>query len=176
MKLNLGAGGTRIDGFASVDVDSQFEQDLVGDFRRMQFSGVEEIYASHILEHFFYGEAEQILRLWAGWLKPGGILWIAVPAFVEIVHLYAAGEISPHLLGLLYGADAKPEWAHHSGWTEAHLISVLEGAGFAVLGKFESFVKNAAQNGADWSGAWHRTAGGGIVQLSLNLKARRVPS
>lgn len=171
MKLNLGAGGTRIDGFTSVDLDPELKPDLVGDFRQMMFEGVEEIYASHVLEHFFYGEAERILRLWSGWLKPRGVLWVAVPHVAEVMRLYAEGEHSPHLLGLLYGADTKPEWAHHSGWTEAHLRGALEEAGFAVLGSFETWVKNGASNGADWSGVWYRTRDGRVVQLSLNLKA-----
>ena len=174
MKLNLGAGGTRIEGFTSVDVDPELRPDIAGDFRLMSFEGIEEIYASHLLEHFFYGEAEKILRQWCGWLKPGGTLWLAVPDFAQIANLYAAGEHSPHLLGLLYGASAKPEWAHHSGWTEPYLKATLDAAGFSVLGRFEPFAQNPEQNGADWSGAWHRTREGQDVRVSLNLQAVRV--
>jgi hypothetical protein len=173
MKLNLGAGGTRIDGFTSVDLDPELQPDIAGDFRTMTFADVDEIYASHVLEHFFYGEAEAILRQWCGWLRPAGLLWLAVPDFEQIARLCAAGEHSPHLLGLLYGAGAKPEWAHHSGWTEGYLVATLEATGFAVLGRFEPFGQNADGNGADWSGAWHRTRDGKDVRVSLNLKATK---
>lgn len=173
MKLNLGAGGTRIAGFTSVDCDPALAPDLVGDFRHMTFADVEEIYASHILEHFFYGAAEQILRQWHGWLRPGGLLWIAVPDLEMLAWLSAAGDITPHLMGLLYGADAKPEWAHHSGWTRTHLRAALGAAGFEVLGTFSPFVKNADSTGSDWSGAWHRRPDGTAVPVSLNLRCRK---
>lgn len=174
MKLNLGAGGTRIDGFTSVDLDPELKPDIIGDFRAMSFADVDEIYASHVLEHFFSREAEQILSQWCGWLKPGGILWIAVPDLTEVSRLVAAGETEPHILGLLYGADERPEWAHRSGWTEQLLTLTLEAAGFRILGRFDCWVQNMAKDGADWSGAWHRAKSGQETTTSLNLKAMRV--
>lgn len=173
MKLNIGAGGTTIPGFTSIDLDPALSPDLVGDFRAMAFSDVEEIYAAHVLEHFFYGEALDILRQWHTWLRPGGILWLAVPDFGLISRLYAEGEEAPHLFGLLYGAADKPEWAHHFGWTQRLLNRTLLEVGFEVLGSFESWVQNADQNGADWSGAWYQKREGTAVRVSLNVKCQK---
>ena len=83
MKINLGSGTLPIDGFLDVDHRSDVG-DIVDDaflLESLELNSVEEIVASHILEHACFDRTQTILTRWKDILKPGGILWIAVPNF-----------------------------------------------------------------------------------------------
>src|SRR3990167_6388457 len=103
MKLNLGCGGERPEGYTNVDGWPGCKPDILLDLFRFPWpwedSSVEEIICSHILEHVphqvegFPGDGL------VGWmnecwriLKPGGLLHVAWPhhqsdcAFVDPTH------------------------------------------------------------------------------------------
>lgn len=77
IKLNIGAGATVMPGFTSIDRKSGKEA------ARLDYSdgAVDEIYASHVLEHFGFGELAGVLGEWVRVLKPGGRIRLAVPDF-----------------------------------------------------------------------------------------------
>lgn len=79
MKLNLGAGSTKLDGFVGVDIRpvSDMTADLSNPWP-FEDESIEEIRASHIVEHlpdplFTMAEAFRVL-------KPGGRIDIDVPS------------------------------------------------------------------------------------------------
>lgn len=176
LKLNIGAWGTRIPGFTSIDIEADSKPDIHGDFRAMDFGEamVAEIYCSHVLEHFFRGEAERIIATFAKWLVDGGILWLAVPDFTRVATAYIEGCDTEHVRGLLYGGCGKPHHNHHSGWTRTILKASIERAGFEWEDDFQPFVKNAEGTGGDFSSSWVEWPKGNACSASLNFKCRRL--
>lgn len=88
IRLNLGAGDTEIPGFESVDRKSGQEVYPL-DYAD---ESVEEIRASHVLEHFSHLMVADVLGHWVSKLKPGGKIRLAVPDFELIARLYLAGK------------------------------------------------------------------------------------
>lgn len=80
MKLNLGCGNTRIEGWIGVDFLSGPAVDVIADLTKplpWESNSVDEVLASHVLEHIvmFEDTIREIHRI----LRPGGILTIKVP-------------------------------------------------------------------------------------------------
>ena len=78
VRLNLGSGRTPIPGWTNVDIKAGGSA-----YPLTQYAdgSVDEIRASHILEHFSHHEVALVLREWVRVLKRGGKLYIAVPDF-----------------------------------------------------------------------------------------------
>lgn len=75
VKLNIGAGDTVIDGFTPIDRKNghdAFPLDYAD-------GSVDEIRASHVLEHFSFTDVTRAVNEWVRVLKPGGRIRIAVP-------------------------------------------------------------------------------------------------
>ena len=103
IKLNLASHGDNMPGYINVDFDHP-SADLKADVSALPFedNSVDEIYASHILEHFRAGNAYEhhlsnplnpktatdALNEWRRVLKPGGKLELKLPDFEKIVWLY----------------------------------------------------------------------------------------
>ena len=68
IKLNIGAGSTVIPGFTAID------RKLGSEAYPLPYpdGSISEIRASHILEHFTFGEAQTAMQEWTRVLKPGG--------------------------------------------------------------------------------------------------------
>jgi len=89
IRLNLGSGEHNKDGY--INVDHRFEPagQLQGDaFSLTEFedNSIDEIRAYALLEHASQIRTLDILKLWHRKLKPGGLLNISVPDFVETLN------------------------------------------------------------------------------------------
>jgi SAM-dependent methyltransferase len=84
MKLNLGAGYEHLGpDWYRIDLDPDTLPDVVADVRTLpkEWDGkVDEIRAVDILEHLSYRDTVPALKEWARVLKPGGRIFIQVPA------------------------------------------------------------------------------------------------
>ena len=81
MKLNLGAGKKKIDGYVNVDNSLMFAPDEVVDLNNAwpwADNSVEEVVASHVLDHLPMSPTDVMLNLYRI-LKPGGKASITVP-------------------------------------------------------------------------------------------------
>lgn len=98
VRLNLGSGPHPIEGFENLDIENgQAVYPL--DYPD---NSVDEILASHILEHFSHRDTSSVLRNWVDKLRPGGRLRISVPDFEKLAELYQAGnpvDLQGYLLG-----------------------------------------------------------------------------
>ena len=76
MKIDIGSGPHRYEGY------TPWDWSLEGDARVLPYedNSLEEIRASHVLEHIPRHQVNETLRHWVSKLKPGGILRIAVVA------------------------------------------------------------------------------------------------
>jgi len=97
MKLNLGGGNQKIPGFVNIDrLNGQEAYPLPA----YADGSVDEIRASHILEHFGHREVPEVLKEWVRVLKPGGVLKIAVPDFDYLVqHRHDELPLESYLMG-----------------------------------------------------------------------------
>lgn len=130
MKIDIGAGNTIEDGWVSWDIkDGRDCRDLDG----IADSSVDEIRASHVLEHVPMCHTMVALREWRRVLKPGGRLFVAVPDFAKIVACIVAGSADPSIEAYLMGGQTDENDFHHAIFTAAKLHDQLESAGFSRI-------------------------------------------
>ncbi len=81
IRINLGSGNDKREGYINVDSDKQFKPDKVEDVRKLSFQDnyADEILARDILEHIPIEECQKTLHEWKRVLKPGGKLIIQCP-------------------------------------------------------------------------------------------------
>ena len=138
MRLNLGCGADRRDGYVNVDLRADVA-DHVGDVARLDWlddGTVDEILALDILEHFPAARTADVLAEWRRVLDFDGTLIVRVPNLHMICSLIVEGRMLEALIRNLYGGHRwGPEGAwdsHHTGWVPAMLEAELVKAGFAV--------------------------------------------
>ena len=80
MKLNLGCGSERMDGYVNIDISPNSKADLLHDLNEpfpLPDNSVREIYSSHVFEHLT--DFPKIINECHRVLKTGGILFFIVP-------------------------------------------------------------------------------------------------
>lgn len=133
MKLHLGCGNKRIEGFMNVDIRPGNNVDIIDNISELNSvdnSSVELIYASHVLEHFGRHEYINVLERWYDLLKKGGKLRLSVPDFNKVVEMYNNGYELKKLWGFLYGGQTYEQNYHYIGFDFKTLSEVLETIGF----------------------------------------------
>ena len=129
LKLNIGAGDTQLEGFTPID--RKFGQEAYP--LEYADNSVDEIRASHILEHFTFKEAAEALQEWARVLKPGGRMRIAVPDVDKCLT-----SKDPRRLFFLMGGQTDENDIHKSAYDENRLRGVMAEAGIGNLRRWES--------------------------------------
>lgn len=84
MKLHLGCGKRRFDGYLNIDLR---DSDMDCDIRKLPFGNdeAEEIIAVHVFEHFYLHEAGQVLAEWFRVLKTDGKLILELPCYDKVI-------------------------------------------------------------------------------------------
>jgi predicted SAM-dependent methyltransferase len=141
MKLNIGSGETRYPGFTPWDIkDGKPAYPLA-----VPDNSVEEIYASHVLEHFSFRQTLDVLRDWCRALQPGGRLRVAVPDLDFIAQAYSSGEPpGAPIEGWLMGGQVDEHDQHRSVWTLGKLVACLLQAGFERPAKWAPVLADCA--------------------------------
>lgn len=170
LRLHIG-GRTRTPGWTSFDIAPGPDVDVVGDCRdlsRFEDDSVDEIYASHILEHLSYrNEIVPTLKEWRRVLLPGGELKISVPDFEVLCRLYVRPDLSPadrgEVLRMVFGGQMDEHDFHRAGLTFELMSVLLEMAGFTSIKRVERL------------GEFNDTSGMRLkdVPISLNMVARK---
>jgi predicted SAM-dependent methyltransferase len=153
LKLDLGAGTTRIPGYTPVDAS------LGHDVRSLPFAHnvADEIRASHVLEHIPFPEALATMRHWVDVLRPGGWLRVAVPDFDKIVDWYREGRGDElNLEGFLMGGHSDHMDAHHSIYQYQKLAGMMKECGLEDVCIWEGDADDCSRH-----------------PVSLNLKGRK---
>ena len=171
MKLYLGSRNYKPDGFLTVDIDPTHQPDIIADVTDLASiadGSVEEICASHILEHLPWPIAFKALAEWARVLRMGGILRLGVPDLGAIAAMIVAGENPWSATGLLYGVGRLENSfeAHQYGYTRAMLLSILRVLGFGAFDWWKHDMPDA-------SNGWMFAEDNGRVAISLNIAARK---
>lgn len=175
MKLNLGCGPRKMEGFINVDIRKEMSTDVVDDIRTLvsfKDGTADLIYACHVLEHFKKNERLEVLKRWQEVLKPGGILRIAVPDFYAVAHSYLT-KIVPleKLWSSLNGSQRHDYDFHYHCYDFDSLKQDLEMVGFSSVHRYD-WRKTEHANVDDYSQAYypHMDKENGYL-LSLNVEA-----
>jgi predicted SAM-dependent methyltransferase len=140
--IKLHIGGTELHpDWKILDIEARPEVDFVGDAADLsQFSNesVAVIYASHVLEHFYYGlnnELIQTLTEWHRVLQPGGKLYISVPDLRTLCWLFLNPNVEPldrhHLMRVMFGGQMNEFDVHKCGFDADILALYLAEVGFS---------------------------------------------
>lgn len=125
-----------------MDIDPHPGVDFVGDvsdLSRFQDGSVEEIYASHILEHFSHRKTLDVLKEWNRVLPRGGILYVGVPDFSRTIALYSRHGLVDWIRNFLYGDQEYKTAFHYTCFDESSLAVLLMQSGFSDVSRVERF-------------------------------------
>ncbi|MFT5692812.1 MAG: putative SAM-dependent methyltransferase [Oceanicoccus sp.] len=140
LKLNLGCGYDKRDGFINIDMDETPEPDILSDVSHLHMiatGSCEHILANDILEHLNRHKIPNTLKEWNRVLSISGTLEMTVPSLVDAVAMLAEkGEddinFQKTMLQNIFGTQHYPGDFHHYSFTEQILRSLFSETGFTV--------------------------------------------
>ena len=149
MKLHLGSGKIRLNGWLNVDLEAP-EADLHLDLRNplpFESESVEYIFNEHFIEHITREEAISFLKECNRILKPNGVIRLSTPNLKFLVECYLAQNInewgdlwrpaSPcHMMN-----EGMRFWGHQFLYDAEELINLMSDSGFMYL-KFARWRKS----------------------------------
>lgn len=139
IRLNIGAGKTELDGFDPVDIKDG-NQAYPLDYPD---NSVDEIYASHQLEHFSHRLVPEVLKHWVSKLKPGGKLRVAVPDFRWVAQSYL--ENKPiNAQGYVMGGHVDDNDRHGALFDRESLAELMMAAGVEQIHVWEPEIKDCS--------------------------------
>lgn len=139
IKLNLGSGDCPIEGYENIDHKTGQEVYPLA----FDDNSVDEIRASHILEHFGQAEVQKVLEHWVSKLKSGGVIKIGVPDFKKLTELYLKGEKLP-FVGIVMGGQTNVDDFHKCIFDASSLRSMMEKAGIEDISEWKSDIQDCA--------------------------------
>jgi len=124
----------------TLDADKQYNPDILADAGKLNLpTQYDAIFASHVLEHFFWAGIETVFSNWVKHVKPGGEMYIIVPS-LEWVTTTAKLQpfiVQPHLIG---GHTTKWD-VHKCMFTKPMLESLFEKSGLTIESScFEKYI------------------------------------
>ncbi len=153
LKLHLGCGSKRIEGFVNIDatyIPGVDRVDNVRHLRAFEPGTVDVIYASNVLEHLGRWEYMPALQRWHELLRPGGIVRLSVPDFQALAEYYLETRDLATMYCALHGGQDTPLNVHLWCWDFDMLKKDLETAGFTGVRRYD---RNATEHAhvRDWS-------------------------
>lgn len=145
-RLHLG-GTVRVPGWEVLNAVPGEHVDHVGnanDLSRFADGSFDELYGSHIVEHFDYkDELLLALREWYRVIAPGGMLYVSVPDLDVLCSLILDRRLSPpdrfYVMRMLFGGHVDRWDYHQSGLNEEFLGGFLVAAGFTSIKRVREF-------------------------------------
>lgn len=136
MRLVVGAGNRRIEGFIHHDIQALKGIEVVCDFYdlpdKIPFGSCQEIHMTHVLEHFPMEETHAVLiTLWT-LLDEGGKLYIEVPNFKWHAQMILENPLNRTIVEYAFGGQLNQWDFHYNGFTPEILADDLKNAGFRI--------------------------------------------
>ncbi len=152
MKLYVGSKEYKPDGYLTVDIDVSMKPDIVGNIMNLDILDnevVDEIVASHVLEHLDWPDSFLAISEFQRVLKFDGKLKIAVPDMDLLLRMIFSGDSAFHVMGIVYGTGGKGNKfeQHRYGFTRSMLLEILEVLGF---GEFDWFSHSFNDASSGW--------------------------
>jgi predicted SAM-dependent methyltransferase len=150
VKLLIGCGPTKLDGFTGVDIIPGPTVDLVASADKLPFEDnqVDTIVAEHVIEHLTFYQFNRAIAEWYRVLKVDGTLEIECPDLLAWCKLFIETNeynrytshkghwpIIAHFYGHQRGRNEAEEMSqvHKSGYTFEHLTQILTGIGYTSI-------------------------------------------
>lgn len=150
LRLNLGSGLVNVEGFVNLDIKrGEPAYPLT-----VEDGSVDEILASHVLEHYSHLQVSEVLQHWVAKLKPGGRIRLAVPDFEHLAKSYIAGEVC--VQGYIMGGHLDEHDRHGCIFDRESLTELMIQCGLERITRWESSLP-----------------GGSSLPCSLNLQGYR---
>lgn len=177
IKLHVGCGTRKLpEPYINIDHRQEVEPDKLSDALSLCYNfgehSVDEVYASHLLEHF--KNPGLFLRECYNVLKYHGVLRLAVPDIRGITEAYCRGGVQlERLSGLIWGGHKYEGDVHYHGWDYEGLAQLLRVHKFFDVHPWNpeeifpkayhdiSYARITNENGFSWS-------------ASLNVEAKRI--
>jgi len=146
-KLHIG-GMQKVAGWEILDAIQRPEVDHFGnaaDLSRFADETFDEIYASHVVEHFDYKDAlPRVLAEWRRVMVPGGTLYVSVPdldTLAELVLLRETLTIEDRwmVMRMMFGGHVDEYDYHYVGLNQEFLAYFLTRAGFVNIRRVDEF-------------------------------------
>lgn len=143
-RLNIG-GTTPKEGWKILNAMPGVGVDYLGDIRNLDMfesNSIEEIYASHVLEHVNQQEILPTLKGIHRILVPGGKFYISVPDLDVLCHQFHNPRLEMpqrfHLMRMMFGGQTDAFDYHYIGLNLEFLVNYLQNAGFYSLEQVEN--------------------------------------
>jgi predicted SAM-dependent methyltransferase len=136
LRLHVGCGTARLEGWVNIDFQALPGVDVVADVTQgLRFSGAEAIFAEHFLEHLRIDAAVDFLVEAHRSLAPGGTVRLSTPnldwVMIHAYHPDAPAERKPmEALVINRGFHG---WGHQFLWNREILAQALAACGFEEL-------------------------------------------
>ncbi|RCJ06758.1 hypothetical protein DDK22_19970 [Cupriavidus necator] len=137
LKINLGCGHVPLEGYMNVDRRELTGVDIVSEVTGLplQPGDVDEVFSSHLIEHFPQEQLRrELLPYWKSLLKPGGRFRAVVPDAEAMIQEYTAGRYPyDDMREVMYGGQDYDGDFHFNMFTPEHMRRLLEEAGFTRI-------------------------------------------
>ena len=138
LRLNIGCGSQRLDGYINIDRYSRYSQ-IKTSAERLPFKdgSVEEIYASHIIEHLAPSALNDTLNEWCRVLKPGGQIVLRCPNFELYLREWLEGDDAYRqgwgIINVLGFSNRGAGYINRNGFTVMQLRKLMDAKGFRTI-------------------------------------------
>ncbi len=137
LRLHLGCGPLRLEGWINIDNVAYPGVDLVTDIREgLAYEGVRFVYAEHFIEHLAYDDALQLMVECRRVLGADGVLRLSTPNLDWVWASHYRRELPTtdlQLFGCFSLNLAFHGWGHQFLWNFGTLQATLVDAGFGTV-------------------------------------------
>ena len=145
MKLHIGGKEIK-EGWKILNVQKNEGVDFIGsitDLSQFEDESIDEIYASHVVEHVDQKNIKKTLKGINRVLKNNGKFYISVPDLDILCRIFiektAPQKVKFHVMRMMFGGQIDEFDYHYFGWNYEFLNSYLNEAGFAKNERVKTF-------------------------------------
>ena len=133
VKLNIGSGERHLEGYISVDAQEHEGVNVVCNvLEKIPFDdgSVEKIFCSHLIEHFWWEDVQDILKKWFLLLEDQGVLELWTVDFDRVIAGYKENGME-YVNWRMYNRRRDEYDQHQGAFNYDYLRKLLLKAGFA---------------------------------------------